>query len=67
MIRVGMVEGEPAKNPITLEGKPSGNSLKTNGHCGNWVYTSANTKKTIDIHPVFLLMVTMFSDIQHNN
>lgn len=38
-----MGKGESAKNPITLEVKPSSNGLETNGHCRNLVYTSANT------------------------
>lgn len=38
-----MGEWESAKNPIILENKPKGDGLKTNGHCENLVYTSANT------------------------
>lgn len=47
-----MGEGD-ISNPITLEVKPSGNGLRTNGHGGNLVYTSANTsEKTKPAQPL---------------
>lgn len=45
-----MGERESAKNPITLEVKPSGNGLKTNGHCRN-VFTLVQIRLKIQHNP----------------
>lgn len=50
MISVGMGERESAKNPITLEVKPSGNGLKTNGHCRN-AFTLVQIRLKIQHNP----------------